>query len=106
MIKIYGASDDLIEIDGAISDEIGCYNATNKTITCADGTKAKITYDGEWKITVKEKGPKFMKIITGNPAEDPHTDPDAKGCPPYSDVLIMMDTLAWVKIGGKTFKPF
>lgn len=26
MLKIYGASDDLVRLEGLISDEIGCYN--------------------------------------------------------------------------------
>ena len=102
--KIYGASDDLIEIEGEVSDEIGCYYATNKKITCSDGTVAKITYDGNWNITIKETGKLFDKIVLGNPAEEPHTDEDAKECSPYSDVLILKEGIEWVKIAGKTFK--
>jgi hypothetical protein len=48
--KIYGASDDLIEIEGAINDEVGHYDATRLLIKASDGTIARITYDGEWKI--------------------------------------------------------
>lgn len=105
---IYGASDDLIEIAGAWVDEHGCYNVAPEglSIKCSDGTTAKIQYDGNWNITLKDKGPLFEKLVLGNPAEDPHTDPDCKAeqVSAYSDALIFRDALSWVKIGRTTFK--
>jgi len=101
--KIYGASDDLIEIEGEVSDEIGCYNDTKKNIVCSDGTRVKIDYDGNWGITVIETGSLFDKIVLGSPAEEPHTDPDAKDCSAYSDVLILKEGIEWVRIGRKIF---
>ena len=103
--KIYGASDDLIEIDGNISDEIDCYNNTNKAIVFSDGTEAKITYDGNWRVKLITKGDLFDRIVFGNEEDKQHTDVDAKGCSNYSDVLIMKEGIEWVKIGRKTFKP-
>lgn len=102
---VYGASDDLIEVDGAMSEEWNVYDAKNIKITCSDGTVARIGYDGNWHITVKETGPMFDKIVNGNPAEDPHTDEDCKRCSAYSDVLVMKAGLEWVRIKGKTVKP-
>ncbi len=102
--KIYGASDDLIEIEGAINDEANHYDAKNVKITCSDGTTAVISYNGNWMITVKKTGHLFEKIVLGNPAEEPHTDEYAKGLPPYSDVLVLDKGIDWVKIGRKKFK--
>lgn len=101
---VYGASDDLIEVGGAISEEWAQYNAKNILITCSDGTTARIGYDGNWHITVKTTGLLFDKIVNGNPAEDPHTDEDCKECSPYSDVLVMKAGLEWIRIKGKTVK--
>ena len=36
--KIYGTSDDLIEVEGDIYDEIGAYEAQDKGILLSDGT--------------------------------------------------------------------
>lgn len=102
--KVYGASDDLIEIEGNVSDEIGCYNNTTKRIQGSDGTVAKIEYDGNWHISIKETGLLFEKIVLGNPAEEPHTDIDAIECSPYSDVLVFKEGIEWVKIGLKKIK--
>jgi hypothetical protein len=102
-IKVYGASDDLILIEGNISEEVMAYNAKKITIRASDGTIAKIGYDGNWHITVISNGPGFVKIVNGNPAEEPHTDEDAKGSSAYSDVLVLTENIAWLKIGKKTF---
>ena len=102
--KIYGASDDLIEIEGAVEDEIGCYFKPKANITCSDGTTGNIAYDGNWNIIIKEKGSLFEKLVLGNPAEEPHTDEDCKGLSAYSDVLVLKEGIEWIKIGRKTFK--
>ena len=62
MTKIYGCSDDLVEIDGSKYDnEIGCnYNNPDVRIWFADGTVIHIGYGKEdlaiWCITVEKKG--------------------------------------------------
>jgi len=55
---LYGGSDDLIEIDGAITDEIGCYDVAEKGIkfSASDGTTGLIKYDGEWRIEIYDPG--------------------------------------------------
>lgn len=100
--KIYGASDDLVEIEGAFSDEIDCYETAEKglSIHCSDGTIGRISYDGEWIITLEQEGILFDKLIRSND-EIPHEDEDAKGCTSYSDVLVLKEGLEWVKINGK-----
>jgi len=102
--KIYGASDDLIEIEGAVSDEIGCYDHKRPIkFECSDGTKASIFYDGDWKIHVFFAGSKYLYKIDSVGDDGEHTS-DAKGCTSYSDVLILEEGIEWIKIKGKTYK--
>jgi len=100
--RIYGASDDLIQMDGGISDEIGVFDIaqTGVKFNCSDGTYGTITYNGEWLITVEQEGLGFVKLISGND-EIAHTDTDALGCASYSDVLIM--NIDWIKVNGKKY---
>lgn len=102
--KIYGASDDLIEIDGAISEEANHYDATRVIIKASDGTQARITYDGEWRITVEVEGEKYLNLIHSVGDEGEHLHEDAKGCSSYSDVIVLDEGIQWVKVGRKTFK--
>lgn len=103
--KIYGCSDDLIEMEGGISDESNHYDATRVIIKASDGTKARITYNGEWKISVEVEGEKYLGLIHSVGDDGRHIMPDAIGCTPYSDVLVLDEGIEWVKIGRKTFKP-
>lgn len=97
--KIYGASDDLIEIDGAISEEVNVYEKVS--FSASDGTKGKISYGNDgWRIELIEIGK--CKKIEAVGEDSVHTG-DAEGCSSYSDVLIF-EEIDWVKIGRKTFK--
>ncbi len=104
--KIYGASDDLIEIDGEVSEEYNKINAKNLSINASDGTQAKITYndEGEWKIDLINMGNKYLDLILSVGDDDKHTHEDAIDCSSYSDVLVLDDGIEWVKVGGKKFK--
>lgn len=61
MVKVYGCSDDLVEIEGSTyeEDEIGCYDR-DVLIYFTDGTVIRVHYGkpdlGVWKITVEERG--------------------------------------------------
>lgn len=102
---ISGASDDLIEISGAISEEHDYYGV-NQTIVASDGTKATIKFDGEWKIKLILVGKKYLGIINsvGHEQAEGHTNPLSKDCCAYSDVLVLDKGIEWVKLGGKTYK--
>lgn len=109
--KIYGASDDLIEIEGAITDELDVLQLSTWEqmgervgFSASDGTKGKITYGfkGIWKITLEKTGNKFKALI-GAVGEDEAHIGDAAGCSPYSDVLILNEGIEWVKIGRRIF---
>ena len=61
MTKVYGCSDDLVEIEGAPypADEIGCYDS-DVFIRFSDGTKIRVYYVKDqkaiWGIDILEKG--------------------------------------------------
>lgn len=108
--RIYGYSDDGIIIDGLnYSDEYGCYSVCEKGINfiCSDGTKGVITYNGEWKIEVLEKGIYFNRLVLSIGDDDEFTDKEVLGCTPYSDVLLFNENalIEWIKIGNEKFKP-
>jgi len=58
-ITIYGASDDLVEVDGPFGDEFGCYNQA-MTLSFDDGTRVRAAYseagDGCWRVEVVALG--------------------------------------------------
>ncbi len=70
-ITVYGASDDLIEVDGDISEEFGYKGADGHPNTddgdllaFSDGTILRITYDsnGVWRITPVVRGSAQVSI--------------------------------------------
>ena len=67
MITIYGASDDLIEVEGDIQEEFNVYpeDDTRYLIAVSDGTLLKMWYDedGIWRIQhLSGKSEKFTKV--------------------------------------------
>ena len=105
--RIYGASDDLIEIDGQITDEIYAYSASDEPVKFKTslGTEGTISYDGEWKIIIKEEGDDFVRVVESVGDDNPHTEDETNDIPSYSDVLILSGDLDWIKIDGKKYKP-
>ena len=67
MVKIYGASDDLVEIEGSKyrEDEIGCFEKDVR-ITFSDGTVIRIGYPKKdmavWWIKKEIQGPACQKL--------------------------------------------
>jgi hypothetical protein len=94
-IKIYGYSDDLVEIDGDISAEFDSYDQPTYLLF-NDGTQVKVEYSdgGIWKIefvtTGEAQGEHLLGLPDGAPEKQCHGDKDA---PSYSDVV----TLTWDK---------
>lgn len=68
MVKIYGVSDDLVEIEGSAykADEIGCFNSDVR-IRFVDGTVIRIGYPKAnaaiWWIEVEEQGTAEQELI-------------------------------------------
>lgn len=91
--KVYGASDDLIEVDGDIRGEVGCYGTGDKEIgvliVLSDGTLLDVKYgkndSGIWGVKLVKKGSLFVRI-------DQCDDEDAD---PYSDVAHFKDGIKW-----------
>lgn len=67
MVKVYGVSDDLVEIEGSIykEDEIGCYDSCVR-IWFKDGTVILVGYGkgdlGIWNIEIEVTGTAYKKI--------------------------------------------
>ena len=68
MVKVYGESDDLVEIEGSkyLDDEIGCYKC-DVMIRFTDGTEILVSYGkpgygGIWGIAVENKGSADQKL--------------------------------------------
>jgi hypothetical protein len=104
--RIYGASDDLIEIDGQISDEVDAYSASDEPIKfkTSQGTKGTFFYDGEWRVLITVEGPDFVKVVKSVGDDNVHTEENTKNVSPYSDVVILEGDLKWVKVKDKKYK--
>jgi len=82
MVKVYGASDDLCEIEGSAyrEDEIGCFDKDVR-IRFTDGTVIRVGYPKDdaaiWWIEVEKKGTAAQTLTVCE-------DEDAN---PYSDIF-------------------
>lgn len=83
--RMYGASDDLVELDGECLGELGKYGTSEDEpvmVAFSDGTVANIWYgdEGIWKIRLLNKGLMYAGL-------EQCTDSEAD---PYSDVLTFL----------------
>lgn len=91
--KVYGCSDDLIEIEGDVRGEVGFYGSDDREygvlLLFSDGTILEVKYGkgkaGIWGIMLMNKGTLFEHI---NPCNDENANP-------YSDVAYFKDGLKW-----------
>jgi hypothetical protein len=89
--KIYGESDDLIEIEGDVDGEVNSYGEDHGTLLIfSDGTLLEVMYGKEddvaiWSITPIQAGPLFDRI-------EFCFDEDAS---PHSDIAYFKDGLKW-----------
>ena len=96
MLKVYGCSDDLVEIEGAEypNDEIGCFERDVK-IKFKDGTEIKVGYSKPdmaiWWIRVEKHG-------TADQTMTYCWDEDAF---PYSDILTIDSEIQSVDVVPK-----
>lgn len=94
-VIIYGASDDLVEIEGDINEEIGHYDEdTPLKLGFSDGTVLSVVYDddGCWRVNRIAKGSAKMKKVEAD-------GPDTKN---YSDRVTLTGDINWV-VAGKNF---
>lgn len=89
-IEIYGASDDLIEIDGDICEEFNPISDETSYIACSDGTLLTVEYtrQGYWRINrIQEGTAKYSKVEGKNVDDD------------YSDTVTLEGEISWVMMG-------
>lgn len=94
MVKVWGTSDDLVEIEGDIRNEFGCYGTDDSEhgvlVVASDGTAIEVQYGkggkGIWEIKPLKIGPLFDRI-------EYCTDEEAT---PYSDVCHFKDGIKWM----------
>ena len=97
MIKIYGRSDDLVEIDGDIQEEFGCYNKCEEgkgvIVACSDGSLWSVRYgDGDlaiWRVTPLSKGSAPYEKFEATSDDGDY----------YSDVVTINGDISWVSFG-------
>jgi hypothetical protein len=89
MIKIYGASDDLIEIEGDIREKFNFYDEEKVLIATSDGTLLKMWYDddGIWRI----------QHLFGNIDKFSKTDGDV--VKDTNDIVTISQTIDWIVLG-------
>src|SRR5690554_5245745 len=93
MTKVYGCSDDLIEVEGEVTGEVGCYGTDDRDqgvlLVFSDNTLLEVKYGkagmAVWEVRLIKKGDLFDRI-------DPCLDESAKT---YSDVAHFKPGLKW-----------
>lgn len=89
IVKISGHSDDLIEVEGAITDELSFYGSENGDLLAfSDGTVLRVIYNdkGIWRITPVAKGSAIYSKDE-NPEDDDRR---------YSDIVTLDGDIQWV----------
>lgn len=96
MITIYGASDDLIEVEGDIRGEFYAIEEGAHILAFSDGTVLAVEYDrqGMWRIRRLAAGAASYKLTEA-------TDADSD----YSDKAELDGPIAWVVFGKEMRKP-
>lgn len=99
MLKIYGSSDDLIEIEGDIHEEFTALREFDNGdgedggfLGLSDGTVLRIEYSNEgiWRIQPIFKGSGEFSIVQGTNDDDD-----------YSDVATVDATIRWAILGSE-----
>lgn len=96
-LKLYGASDDLIEIEGAINDEFSSFRDDKEMLLAiSDGTLLRILYShrGVWRFELVSLGAESTYKNIPAPEDDEDN---------YSDVVTIESnrSLVWVTLGEK-----
>ena len=88
-LTVYGASDDLIEIEGDLCDEL--YARDEGTyLAFSDGTVLRVVYTGIWSI---------VRVIEGS-ASYSHVPAEGEDSKNYSDRVTLEGDITWVCAGS------
>ena len=94
-VTITGASDDLIEVDGAIREEFNWYDEDDPAYLCfSDGTVLSVEYDnhGIWRVNRIVAGTAEYSKVEGSEVEDTF------------DVVTLEGDISWVVFGKQLAK--
>jgi hypothetical protein len=88
---IYGASDDLIEVEGPVTEEFSYHERWPSFIAFSDGTVVRIAYTdaGVWRITPVRRGRGTLHI-----EQAPEDDEEN-----YTDRATLIGDVEWVVYG-------
>lgn len=92
MIKVYGASDDLLEVEGDIRAEFS-YTDGNEFLAFSDGTILRCTYAGDWSITPLATGQN--SVVNHKSAETRREQGDTEA---YSDTVTIQPMNGVVRV--------
>lgn len=97
-LKIYGASDDLIEVEGALREEFSYYSTNwelQRFLAVSDGTLLRVSYDedGIWR---------FIPLVVGSSTLDFSIGMDDRL---HSDVIRLTgDEFTWVVLADQVIR--
>lgn len=79
MLTIYGASDDLIEVEGDVEEEFGWWagdGEEERFLACSDGNLFRAHYDddGIWRFSHLAKGANKCSVEPGSLDKDDNSD--------------------------------
>lgn len=95
---VYGASDDLVEIEGSIREEFSALGGDGpKYLGLSNGVVLRIEYDsdGIWRVAPRA-GHSRVEVVFAR-GEDAGADDD--GCPGYSDKAVIREPVEWAVYG-------
>lgn len=103
---LYGASDDLIELEGAVDDELSAYNAGDCLIEIDGIPVATIAFEsgGLWRITPQADTGPVTVVVTHEAVDDDLRDHPGTAFTRYSDVAVITGPMGQVRVAGQTFE--
>lgn len=105
-VTVYGASDDLIEVDGDVTLEGSAWNqpVVPVNINGVEVLQARYTDGGLWRLDVTGQVPGVTIEVHPTPGEDEQRVPPAPaGVPDYSDYAVITGPLEAVTVPGDSW---
>lgn len=99
-VLVYGASDDLVELDGDVYEEFNCVSGKAK-LAFSNGVLLKLKYDGVWRITVLAG----ESLVAHFPSRGEDAGNDEEGVPGYSEKAYVTGPIEWVALVKDTAFP-
>jgi hypothetical protein len=102
---LYGASDDLIELEGDLYEEVTAYNAGACQVVVDDVVVATIEYglDGMWTIAPEAETGALSVEVTHAAVDDDLREHPGTTFTRYSDVIVITGPMLRVKVADEEF---